>query len=190
MPQVQEVLRAQLRKLIPGELPWPLYVWSKQPGTGKTSAALAMLDHCGPIVDPTWFSSDHARDAFAGFLDLTTLPRLVEQLARGMIKRADADSSGMTVTESQFWNQISRAKLIVIDDIRVPGQKEIKLGEDHYSVLKRILDERVQRPLIVTSNIAPWGEPSELVHAFDDRIADRMASGSVVELAGESRRWE
>ena len=145
MPQVQEVLRAQLRKLIPGELPWPLYVWSKQPGTGKTSAALAMLDHCGPIVDPTWFSSDHARDAFAGFLDLTTLPRLVEQLARGMIKRADADFSGMTVTESQFWNQISRAKLIVIDDIRVPGQKEIKLGEDHYSVLKRILDERVQR---------------------------------------------
>ena len=72
----------------------------------------------------------------------------------------------------------------------LPGQKEIKLGEDHYSVLKRILDERVSRPLIVTSNITPWGDPSELVQAFDDRIADRMVSATVVELAGDSRRWE
>ena len=76
--------------------------------------------------------------------------------------------------------------------MRKPSDREQRLGDDHYGLFKRILDDRVARPLVITSNVDPWEPPGggvpELVRLFDDRIADRIVCGTVFELAGQSRR--
>lgn len=54
--------------------------------------------------------------------------------------------------------------------------KDAGLGEDRYTV---------NRPLIVTSNAAP----TELSKIWDDRISDRLLSGTVFEATSASRRF-
>ena len=190
---IQKKLQSLMGNLIAGSKPWPLYVWSKSPGTGKTSAGLVLLDHCGPVVDPM-FNSDEARDVFGGFIDLASFPAFIRRLGQGQVRRTDGESSGRAVTETDFWRHYRRARVYVLDDLRKLSDAETRLGDDHYGLLKRLLDERSGLPLMVTSNLEPatanaGGQP-ELVKMYDDRIADRLLCGTVFHLPGQSRRGE
>ncbi|HET6576639.1 MAG TPA: hypothetical protein VFG68_23780 [Fimbriiglobus sp.] len=190
-PGIDPKLRACLKTLVDGRSPWPLYLWSASPGTGKTSAALAILDHCAPVRSD-WSCSEELRDLMAGFCDFAILPGVLRAAEKPRFYWQEPGRGG-TVYASDLWRWLKSARIIVLDDVRLPSAREQALGEDHYGVFKRVLDERIGRPLVVTTNICPWetasGEMTELVRLFDDRIADRAVSGTVVELAGDSRRW-
>lgn len=184
-------LRSMCRALAAGALPWPLYLWSRGPGSGKTSAALVMLDHYGPC-EVSDYPPD-VEDLMYGFADFAALPGIFRAAEQRRVYVSPARTI-QTMWPADIWGHIRRAKLLVLDDLRRPSDREMRLGDDHYGVLKRVLDERVGKPLIVTSNIDPWepmgGGQSELVRAFDDRIADRLVCGTVFELGGASRRGE
>jgi hypothetical protein len=148
-----------------------------------------MLDHYGPnaVLD----YPPEVEEIMYGFADFAGLPgvfRTVEQRREYFT----GVRTFKTLWPADIWGFIRRSPLLVLDDVRKPGDREMRLGDDHYGVLKRILDERVARPLIITSNIDPWepkdGGASELVRLFDDRIADRVTCGTVFELGGPSRR--
>lgn len=167
-----------------------MYLWSRGPGTGKTSAALALLDHVGR-PSREWNCSRELRDFAAGFIDFSDTTRLFRAASKKSFFWHRGGSGG-NLTDGDLWEWIRRDNLIVIDDVRKPSEREAGLGEDHYGILKRILDLRVNRPLVLTSNLDPYepqgGGVSELVKVFDDRIADRIHAGTIFELAGESRR--
>lgn len=126
-------------------------------------------------------------EIMAGFIDFTWLPGIMRNATKGRYSWHE-NGRGGPLWESMIWAHLRRIGLVVIDDVRRPSAHEQTLGDDHYGLLKRLLDERVDRPIVVTSNIDPQGSPSELVSIFDDRIADRLLSGSVVELKGDSLR--
>ena len=181
---IRPSLLGVLRGLIEGRERWPLYLWSSSPGTGKTSAALSILDHCGLGWDKPVVDSEDCHDVLCGFIDIVSFPRVLRQVERKQVRMMD---SGNLLTEPELWNQINNRKVLVIDDIRKPTAKEASLGDDSYTAMKRMLDSRVGRPLIVTGNLNPG---DELQQVWDDRLADRILCGTVVEVDGESRRWQ
>ncbi|VTR97029.1 unnamed protein product [Gemmata massiliana] len=176
------------RELLNGLRSWPLYLWSPGPGTGKTSTALTLLDHYGHAH--RGYSAD-VSEFMHGFADFAALPDLFRSAERGRYYRSSSYGC-QTIWSSDLWGAVRRSPLLVIDDLRKPSDREQRLGDDHYGILKRILDERVARPLVITSNVDPWEPPGggapELVRLFDDRVADRIVCGTVLELAGDSRR--
>lgn len=185
---VKDELRAVIRQLCAGERPWPLYLWSRETGTGKTSAALALLDRAAKLFE-CWSVSQDVRDFDNGFIDFAEMPRFLRAAEKKQY-RYHHHGSGGPLTDSHLWNIVRNAPLIVLDDLRRPGEKELSLGHDHYGCVKRVLDERVGLPLVITSNIRPYGDGAlnELVSVFDDRVADRIHAGTLFQLAGESRR--
>ena len=182
-----ELLTA-VRELTKGIRPWPLYLWSPGPGTGKTSAALTLLDHYGS--SHSGYSPD-VSEFMNYFADFAALPDVFRSAEKGRHHRSTPHGCE-TVWASDLWNVVRRAPIFVLDDMRKPSDREQRLGDDHYGLFKRILDDRVARPLVITSNVDPWEPPGggvpELVRLFDDRIADRIVCGTVFELAGQSRR--
>src|SRR5262249_12878111 len=79
-----------------------------------------------------------------------------------------------------LWERIANAPLIVLDEI---GSKE-RVSDHHYETVKGVLDKRHGRPLICISNL----NLDEIKNVYDDRIASRLAAGTVFELLGEDRR--
>ncbi len=165
-------------------------LWSRGPGTGKTSAALVLLDHYGPR--PVGEHTAEVADLMCGLADFAALPGIFRGAERGRHQCSTIHGS-QTLYPSDLWGFVRKVRLLVLDDLRKPSDREMRLGDDHYGVLKRILDERVGKPLVVTSNIDPWepvgGGVPELVRTFDDRIADRIVCGTVFNLDGASRRF-
>ena len=180
---------AKIRECYRGESRWPLYLWSEKPGTGKSSASMAVLDRVnekrGFTVNPGELSPELV-DLWCGFVDFHTLPKLMKESTTGCYWWREAGTGG-TIKEQAIRNRLEHAGLIVLDDVLRPGRVEQRFGEDHCGILKWILDVRINRPLIITSNIEPW---KELAATFDARIFDRIASGTVVHMPGDSRRWE
>lgn len=185
-------LLALVRALARGERPWPLYLWSREPGTGKTSCALVMLDHYGPLREGCEYSEE-VREVMLGFIDFASFPRVLRAGEKGR-HWCSTDHHCDTVYDTTIWSNVRGANVLVLDDVRKPGDREQAWGDDYYGALKRVLDVRVGRPLIITSNLDPWepagGGVPELVRVFDDRIADRILCGTVFELSGASRRGE
>lgn len=81
------------------------------------------------------------------------------------------------------WPAIGEADFAVLDEIGLRGPDQAF----EYSVLMRFLEERNKRNrvAIYITNI----HPNELAEAFDERIADRLTCGTLLELKGESKRW-
>lgn len=186
---LNQKLRAALRSLANGEEPWPLYLWSNGPGTGKTSAALLMLDIYGNQRDGY---SREVHEFMNGFADFAALPELFRQ-AESKRHYLSTPHGCDTIYPNDLWTFVREAKLLVLDDLRKPSDREQRLGDDHFGILKRILDLRLGRPLIVTSNVNPYereGYGSDLVRLFDDRVASRILCGTRIELKGSDRRQE
>jgi DNA replication protein DnaC len=110
------------RGLVAGHQPWPLFL-SGEPGTGKTCAALALLDHCfsGEYVT----CADLAERALAGIRGDGPGVRWVDHF--GVHKRA----------------------LVVLDEL---GTRKA-VSDTHYECVQKMLDTREGYPLIVISNL-------------------------------------
>jgi DNA replication protein DnaC len=159
--------RNELRRIVTGEAPWPLLLYGPA-GTGKTCAALCLLDYAGG----RYF----------------TMNSLCAELIDSQQGRLYSESSCIdgTYVESRriypqtFWERIEREKLVVLDEI---GANEL-VSDHHYDAIHRILEVRKNRPFVAISNLPP----EQIERLYDGRIFSRLACGTVVHLQGCDRR--
>lgn len=80
----------------------------------------------------------------------------------------------------KLWAKLARAHLVVVDEL---GSRD-RVSDHHYECVKRIIDERQGQPLALASN----HDIEALARLYDDRIASRIAAGTVLGLDGDDRR--
>lgn len=90
------------------------------------------------------------------------------------------EGHGGTLTSDMFWRDVSSVPLVVLDEI---GSRD-RVTDHHYDAVKRVLDERMNRPLVLISNLSL----EEVERLYDDRIASRMGAGTVMNVQGKDRR--
>ena len=146
-----------------GESAWPLAVCGP-PGTGKTCAALCLCDHC---------DGDSRYWTAAGLCELLVM----SQSGRLEWSR---EGYGGTVWPETVWRWVAGAALVVLDEV---GCRD-RVSDFAYETVKRVIDDRYGKPLVVLSNHTL----DVVARLYDDRIADRLAEGTVIVLQGESRR--
>lgn len=151
----------QINAVASGESPWPLVLIGK-PGTGKTCAALCMLDYAG-----------------GQYYTVASLCSLLIQSQQGRLEWSH-EGRGGTLWPEQFWTRLAREPLVVLDELGCRAQ----VSDAQYEAVKNVIEERHARPLVVISNLAV----SDLARVYDDRIASRLAAGTVFEVEGEDRR--
>lgn len=154
-------LRKAIRATVAGEAPWPLVV-SGPAGCGKTCAALCLLDHAGGL-----------------YFTAASLAEKLILASKGELYNHD---SHHTISNAALWEEIATTTLVVLDEV---GARE-KVSDWHYECVKRVLDEREGRPLMVLTNLS-LGAIDEL---YDDRVASRLAGGTVLILDGPDRRLQ
>lgn len=127
-------------------------------GTGKTFAALA-------------------------FLDLVWSPYLYEPLDKllaGLVAIVKQDEYRGFRTAQGVWNTWARQSVVVLDEI---GARD-RVSDFHYETVKRAIDEREGKPAVFISN-----KPlDDLAKIYDDRIASRLAGGTVMTIICDDRR--
>ena len=115
--QIAEPVRDAIRRCWAGESDWPL-VLSGDAGSGKTCAALCMIDHYGGMY---WMAG-----------------QWVGRIRDAMMGRATW-SSGYAATELELWRQWSGARLCVLDEL---GSRS-KVSDHHYETIKRCIDDLI-----------------------------------------------
>lgn len=140
-------------------------------GCGKTCAAACIYR--------TWKVSENR----AGTVRWRRCDTLLDEILKARF------SDGVTVetpggdlvrmTESGLFTMFGAADLAVLDDIGTS-----KLNEERYPALLRLLDSRVGKPTIITSNKGP----SELSDVYDYRVISRVSAGMVIFVSGDDRR--
>jgi hypothetical protein len=168
-------------ELVDGKRPWPPYLHGPV-GSGKTSAALWLLDRYGP--PPCSCRVDSIiHDWYSGFIRARHMTALI-QADEGRFG-AYRDGESWRVTEASLERTFQKAPLIVLDDLAV-GERP---SDWHIDRLLEILDWRCghhAKPLIVTGNLPP----SELLKTEwgRGRLADRLLRGTRFKMAGASKR--
>ncbi len=155
-------LRVAIRGLLLGTNKWPLFVHGAA-GTGKTRAALCLLDYCETSVYRT-----------VGELCDTLI-----QAQQGRLEWYHDGHGGKTWPEN-IWKAIRMAAVVVLDEI---GTRE-RVSDFTYDTVKRVIDEREGKPLVCCSNM----DLPKIERLYDDRIASRLAAGIVIHLVGADRR--
>lgn len=166
--EVDPMLRDTFRRLVAGLADWPILIHGPA-GTGKTCAALSLLDGLLP-----------REGQYTTAAELTA--RMIETYGTG--ERFDWSPYGrFRINEgrdpSHKW-YCSGSVLTVLDEL---GARE-RVNDTHYEVVQRLIDRRRGLPLILISNLDLNG----LAQVYDDRIASRAAEGTVFHLAGDDRR--
>jgi len=164
--QIDPILRRIIRALVMGEEPWPLFIHGPV-GTGKSCAALCLLDH-----------------TMGGgmYYTVSGLCALLIQSQQGRLERSYELCHGETIFPDKLWKWIASAKLVVLDEI---GCRD-SVSDHHYDAVKQCIDERERKPFIAISNLSP----DKLARTYDDRIFSRLARGTVFTLEGKDRRLQ
>lgn len=144
---------------------WPLYLFGPA-GAGKTCAAA--LVYANWNASAVWYSLTELCDLLSGFLSSPT-----QIVYRG--------GQPVEVSRTGFWRQLENASLVVCDEI---GTREATAHR--YDALLRLLDCRVGKPLILTSNL----DEVALERAYDERILSRIVAGIMVNVKGRDRRMD
>ena len=158
--EVTPEIRKAINRVITCRSPWPLTMVGSV-GIGKTRAALCLLD------------------AYGGGCIYTTLRDLCDDAlaaSRGEI----GDCRGDRMNSRKFWHEWADARITVLDEIAIRENA----SDFQYECLKRALDAREGKPAIYISNLGL----SRISDLFDDRVASRLAMGTVLALDGEDRR--
>jgi len=162
--EVRPALKKVLKQAISNQ-EWPILLHGP-PGTGKSCASACVYrDWEYPVA--RWYRLEQF------VRDINTCRRhgSVAMLVQG--KSIDR-------TERALWTFAeSDRELWCIDDF---GTRQVT--ETAFDIVFELIDRRASRPTIVTSNLGL----QELSDLFDRRIADRLASGTVVEVTGKSQR--
>ena len=165
--RVRELVQPPLLKAVEscckGESAWPLFVHGPA-GTGKTCAALWLID------------------TMMGVCQMWSFSQLCEHLLDAKFNRLESfgSHSSTIITPADVWEDWRRMALCVIDEL---GSRS-SVSDHQYEVAQRAIDDREGKPLMVASNL----ELPRLAEIFDDRIASRLAGGTVVHLTGDDMR--
>ncbi len=158
--QVPKVLASLIGDAVCGSLRWPMVIGG-QPGVGKTSAMMALLDRCEPSCK--YWTMDEFAD-------------LMRQALMGKME----SRSGYNVSETDFKVDIIDSQVVVIDDLN----DRDRASDHRYRSLKWLLDSRKGFPLIIISNM----KMVEVVDRYDAYIASRLRGGNVTWLEGKDMR--
>lgn len=158
---INPALRDALRALVAGNAPWPLFLGGAV-GTGKTCSALCLLDYAG-----------------GEYHTVSGLCALLIRSQQGRLEWSNEGRGGIVWPES-LWNRLAIANLVVLDEIGCRGQ----VSDAHYETVKQLVDERHGKPFVAISNL----ELADLGRVYDDRLASRLAAGTVLHLAGQDQR--
>lgn len=161
--QILPSLRVTIRRLLNGELPWPLFLYGP-PGTGKTSAALCVLDY-----------ADGEYVTLAGFCE-----RLIAA-QQGRVSTYHT-GQGRTIWPEKMWEVVEKSTALVADEIGASMRERASAFQ--YETLKKLIDVRFGLPSVFISNLGL----DALQQMYDDRIISRLAAGTVVLLDGPDRR--
>lgn len=148
----------QITGLVVGKALWPLFLHGEA-GSGKTCIGLCLNDEYGG-----W---------------LVEFPELLDLLLR--IQRGEFWYSGPTGGRAyarDVWDDWTKANLTVLDEIGLRAPSDFS-----FETLKRLIDVREGKPAVFISNLSL----SDIKGLYDDRIASRLASGTVIELQGDRR---
>jgi len=160
-PVAQQAILACCR----GLKPWPLFLTGPA-GTGKTCAALWLADNA---LDAVYWP-------FAGLAAHLLAARDDERGAA----HQEFEISRIIDGRDLAGNLTPNGGLLVLDEI---GARQ-HVSDWQYEILKRILDGRLGKPLLVISNASL----ADLATIYDDRIASRLAAGTIVTFTGTDRR--
>lgn len=155
------MLRQEIRKLVAGESPWPLLLDGKV-GTGKTCAALCLLDYAG-----------------GEYYTVAGLCSTLIQSQQGRLEWSH-EGRGGTLWPEKLWAKLAAAPLVVLDEL---GCRD-KPTDAHYEAVKTLIDERHGKPFVVISNLTL----DRIEALYDDRVSSRLAAGTVFTLSGQDRR--
>lgn len=155
-------LKRQLRRLVEGREPWPLFLFGIA-GTGKTCAALCLLD----CIEGTNRNS---------YLEASELATRLVSCMRGEW----TNPAGYPGRESSEWALIEQSSVAVLDELGARNN----VSDHHYETVKKHLDTRAGRPAIYIANLGP----AAITKIYDDRVSSRLCAGTVFELDGEDRR--
>lgn len=159
---IAQNLRDSLRQLVLGQINWPLFIYGCA-GTGKTCAALCLLDYCGGEY---WTAS-------------SLCSALIESSQGRLFHQGEAGRDRYRVYPEQLWSTIRRSSLVVLDELGIR-----QVSDHHYESVKRVIDDRDGRPLITISNHGI----AEIAQLYDDRVASRLAAGTIVQVLGRDQR--
>jgi DNA replication protein DnaC len=132
-------------------------------GAGKTCALLCLSDHVPGS-------------------EYTTAADLCERLARSQQGREEwyHEGRGGILWPEKLWQSFGRAPLVIVDEL---GARD-RVSDHAYECVKRMIDERHGLPLALTSN----HDLESMARLYDDRIASRIAAGTIFHLDDEDRR--
>ena len=156
--QIDTKLCDTIQGAIDGRLRWPLLLLGEA-GSGKTCAALCMIDKFGG-----WY------------ITLPELCALIIQAQQGQLSW----SSGFRRFESDIWSAWRNAHLVVLDEIGARAT----VSDHHYETIKYAMDHRQGKPAVFISN---HEKVSDLAGLYGDPISSRLASGTQEWLKGDRR---
>lgn len=133
-------------------------------GVGKSTVAAIVARSFQPFA---WFGCDEL---------LTTM---MACRSEGSVQRWDAQGYAVHTTEAQLLRRIEQAPMVVLDDV---GTRV--LSEAQAEALRAVLDARVGRPLLVTTNC----DTQALRDSVGARNLSRLLAGSVVRIGGADLR--
>lgn len=140
---------------------WPLVLVGGV-GTGKTCAALCVMDHL---------------KAFAYW----TADELSSTLAAAKMGELWYPGGGKRTPEA-IWHDIASYRCVCLDEL---GARS-KITDNAYEAVKTTLDKRAGKPAVFISNLGF----NELAQLYDTRVVSRLAAGSLIVFEGRDRRLD
>jgi DNA replication protein DnaC len=158
-----------------------VYLWSREPGTGKTASACALANHW----QVTYYLGSLSRGQLPkeDAIYLLDTPELQAQF--NMHNRPNATGEHAEQAYSRYIKMLNHAKeadLLVMDDIGTRDATKAFMGDLHTLINYRYTK---RKPTIFTSNLPM----SEMQDVFDSRIYDRVRDLTVeIQFKGASKR--
>ncbi len=160
--QIPDHARKAIRSCLAGDSDWPLFLHGPA-GTGKTCAALCILDHSG-----------------GEYFTVTDLCEKLNQSAMGRLEWNREGRGGVIWPDAFRRIYLDQPPLLVLDEL---GLRDT-VSDAHYESVYRAVELRARRPFVAISN-----HPLErLEKIYDARTVSRLGAGTVVEFSGIDRR--
>lgn len=157
-------LRGALRETIK-EGPYPIFLYGGV-GSGKTSAMA--------LAHATWPGHSYWYRLEEFVADITTCRSSKKRSVTKIHNNLPFDR-----TETTLWRFTTSEHLWCIDDF---GTRTVSAAG--FEIVFRLLNERKDKPTVITSNLSP----EDIAQLYDERIASRIRGGTVIEVTAGDRR--
>jgi DNA replication protein DnaC len=134
-------------------------------GCGKSYTAALVYARWGGTV------------TFLRYCDL--ISDAIECEKTGEIVRTRDDGASVEMSKSQYWSWLRNVGLLIVDDVGTGSSHEWRK-----ELFWKVLEERAQKPLLLTGNLSMNG----IREMFDGSIVSRLSAGTIIEISGQDQR--